>query len=225
MKREFLIPFVLCSLTFVFLIKTLDEPGLTWDEANFIPSSISYLNWFQILGDDIRHGNLSHALSPDVITNYWRGTSEHPPLSKLLSALAIFLFHGTFDLIFAARISTVFIFLMLILLVYKFTCEVGGKTAGCFSALSLLIMPRVFGHAHLAFLDICMAFMWFLTVFSFVKGIHSRRWSVCTGIVYGLALAAKLNAILLPIPLLVWGHLYHRKESRGIWRQCFLFPL
>lgn len=205
--REFLVCFIIVITSFTFLVKTLDEPGLTWDEANFIPSSISYLNWFQILGDDI-----PNAFSKETITSCWYPTSEHPPFAKLLSALTISLFHKYTDVVFAARISTALIFSLLVLLVYKFTGAVYGRHAGYFAALSLFIMPRVFGHAHFASLDICMSFTWFFTVFSFTKGLKNIKWSIITGIVYGLALATKLNALFLPIPILIWAHTYHRKK-------------
>ncbi len=224
--RESLICFIIVIVSFTFVVRTLNGPGLTWDEANFIPSSISYLNWFQTLKDDIKQGNLRHALSKDTITNYWRATAEHPPLAKLLAASTILIFHKFTDIIFAARISTAFIFSMLILLVYKFVGRAYGRYAGYFSAISLFIMPRIFGHAHLASLDICISFMWLLTVFSFIKGIHNWKWSIITGVVYGLALATKLNALFLPIPILIWAHLYHRKEySRNVIAMLFISPL
>ncbi len=219
MKTGFLIPLLITGLTFTLTVKTLDAPGLTWDEANFIPSSISYLNWFGILtgrtghtGPEDFRARIPFALSADTITHHWRPTSEHPPLAIGLSGITMSLFHRLAGIIFAARISTAIVFSLLILLVYKFSYEIYGRRAACFSALSLLIMPRIFGHAHFASLDICMAFTWLLTVFSFVKGINSRKWSIITGIAYGLALATKLNALFLPLPLLLWAHLYHRKD-------------
>lgn len=212
MSKEFLIPLVIVALSFVLVVSTLGSPGLTWDEANFIVSIEWHLKWFRLLAENIKEGKLSPALSGSAITYHWRSTSEHPPLAKLLSGISISLFRGLFDLVFAARVSTAIIFPLLILLVYKFTFEAYGQHAACFSALSLLIMPRILGHAHLASLDTCMAFTWLLTVFSFVKGIHDRRWSIITGISYGFALATKLNSLFLPIPLLLWGHLYHRKK-------------
>ena len=225
-KRELLICFIIVIAAFTFVLRTLNGPGITWDEANFITSSISYLNWFDILKHDIGKGNLHHALSKDTITEFWRATHEHPPFAKLLTAFTIHIFHKFSDLIFAARISTAFIFSLLILLVYKFTAREYGEYAGYFSAISLFIMPRIFGHAHFASLDICMSFTWFLTIFSFVKGIHNWKWSIITGIAYGLALATKLNSFFLPIPLLLWAHLYHRKEySRNLMAMFFLSPL
>ncbi len=224
--REFLICFLIVIASFTFLTRTLSGPGLTWDEANFIPSSISYLDWFQTLIDGIKQGNLHHALSKDTITKHWYATAEHPPFAKLLSATTMLIFHRLAGLLFAARISVAFLFSLLILLVYKFTAKAYGRYAGYFSAISLFIMPRVFGHAHFASLDVCMSFTWFLTVFCFVKGIHNRKWAILTGIAYGLALATKLNAFFLPIPLLIWAHLYHRKEYlRNLIAMFFLSPL
>jgi len=206
--RELLICLAIAAVSLIFLVRTLDGPGLTWDETNFIPSSISYLNWFQQLAE----GPLDGALSEGAITYYWQATCEHPPLAKSLSALTISLFHGYTGLIFAARISTALVFTALLVILYKFVRAAYGSLAGIFSAFCLLTMPRVFGHAHLASLDVCMSFTWMLTVYSFTKGIRSHRWAVITGISYGLALATKLNAVLLPVPVLAWGFIYYRKK-------------
>ncbi len=209
-KLLFIAPFLIALFSFVFIVKTLDDPGLSWDEANFIPSNISYFNWYGILVSNAIGGKLFPSLLPEIITRYWYPTSEHPPFAKLLSGTTMFVFNNIFGLLFSARISSAIVFSFLILLVYKFLEQSHGPYAGIFSAVSLLIMPRVFGHAHIASIDICMAFTWFLTVFSFKKGIYSLKWSIITGISFGLALSTKINAVILPLPLIMWACLYKR---------------
>ncbi len=204
-RRDFWIPFLLSIFAFFVIALTINRPGLTWDEANFIPSSLSYLDWFHQMKSP-------EAFTPGIITKYWAATREHPPLAKLSSALSILLFHKIAGLIASARLSTAVSFSFLLVLVYILVRRFWSWKAGLFSGLSLLIMPRLFGHAHLASLDIPMSLMSVLVVFSFIRGINSWKWSVAFGLFFGLALATKLNALFLPFPLLIWASLYRRGQ-------------
>ncbi len=218
-RRDFRIAFLLGISAFFLIALTINQPGLTWDEANYIPSSISYLDWFRQLKSP-------HAFSAAVITKYWLATREHPPLAKLLSALTILIFHNIAGLIASARLSVAAGFSLLLVLVYWLVRQFHNWKAGLFSGLSLLIMPRLFGHAHLASLDMPMSMMSVLVVFSFVRGIKSWKWSLLFGLFFGLALATKLNALFLPFPLLIWAHLYHRRQySNNLMAMLFLSPL
>ncbi|NOX97068.1 MAG: hypothetical protein GXO98_03200 [Nitrospirae bacterium] len=218
-RRDFWIAFLLGIFSFFIIAFTINQPGLTWDEANFIPSSLSYLDWFhQLKSPD--------AFSPEIITKYWLPTREHPPLAKLLSALTILSFLKIAGLIASARLSTAFSFSFLLVLIYFLVRQFRGWQAGLFSSLSLFIMPRLFGHAHFASLDIPMSLMSVLVVFSFLRGINSRKWSLACGVFFGLALATKLNAFFLPFPLLIWAHLYHRKQyTHNLMSMIFIAPL
>ena len=78
------------------------------------------------------------------------------------------------------------------------------------TAISLVLMPRVYGHAHLASLETitnltCTAAV--LSVAAWWNGPvpPSRRSSIFTGILMGLALLTKIQAVLIPIPVIVWA--------------------
>jgi len=218
-KRDFWIVFLLGAFSFFFVAFTINQPGITWDEANFIPSSLSYLDWFRQLKSP-------DAFSLETITKYWWATREHPPLAKLLSALGILLFHKSAGLIAAARLPVAFSFSLLIILVYSLTRQFRGWRTALFASLSLLLMPRFFGHAHLASLDVPMSLMTVLVVYSFVRGVKSWKWSLALGLGFGLALATKVNALFLPFPLLIWAHLYHRKQyANNLMAMLFISPL
>ena len=218
-KRDFWIAFLLGLFSFFLIALTITGPGLTWDEANFIPSSLSYLDWFRQLRS-------ADAFAPEVITRYWLPTREHPPLAKLLSGLTILLFHEIAGLIASARLSVALSFSLLLVLVYSLVRQFRSWKAGLFASLSLLIMPRVFGHAHLASLDMLITLFSVLVVFSFLRGINNWKWSLLLGLFFGLALATKVNAFFFPFPLLLWAHLYHRRQyANNIMAMLFISPL
>ena len=85
-----------------------------------------------------------------------------------------------------------------------------GRAAGLFASLALVLMPRVYGHAHLASLETitnltCTAAV--LSVAAWWNGAAppSRRVALLTGAVMGLALLTKIQAVLIPIPVILWA--------------------
>jgi len=89
-----------------------------------------------------------------------------------------------------------------------------------------VLFPTLFGFAHFAVTDMPLTTMWFLTLYCFWRGLKSWRWSLVLGVVWGLALATKFPAFLIPIPLLLWAHLYHRQSyHNNVFSMVFLSPL
>ena len=79
---------------------------------------------------------------------------------------------------------------------------------------------------HIAVTDVPLATMWFLTTYSFWKGLSSWKWSLVLGIVWGLALSTKFPAVLILIPLVVWAHLFQRdKYVNNFFAMLFLGPV
>ncbi|HTJ46851.1 MAG TPA: glycosyltransferase family 39 protein, partial [Kofleriaceae bacterium] len=78
-----------------------------------------------------------------------------------------------------------------------------GAWEGALAALLLLLMPRLLFHAGLACFDAPMVAVWFATVAAYHAALSSRRWAIGAGVAFGLALATKHNALLLPPALFV----------------------
>jgi 4-amino-4-deoxy-L-arabinose transferase-like glycosyltransferase len=76
-------------------------------------------------------------------------------------------------------------------------------------------MPRLFGHAHLATLDVAMALTWLLAVMAFARAVEEGgvRWCLVAGLCFGLALLTKINAVFLPLVFAAWGIGWHRKRA------------
>ncbi len=208
-------------VSFVSVFGTLGDPGLTWDESLFIPSSLNYIEWFFTL-----RGGLRDTFSADVITYYWRGTSGNPPFAKVASGISMITLHRFADLLIAARLPTAVFFSLLIMLTCRLVAAYYNLWAGLFSGIFLLTMPRVFGHAHLASLDVAMSLTWVTVVYTFIRGLSDKRWAVLTGLAYGVALSTKLNAFFLPLPLILWACIYHRgKYSKNLIAMLTISPL
>ncbi|HVW02685.1 MAG TPA: glycosyltransferase family 39 protein [Planctomycetaceae bacterium] len=158
------------------------------------------------------------------------GLHDHPPLGRA----AIGVFHETGLLwsppqgehaalvVACARLASAFEFGLLIALITWFAQRWEGRTAGIVAGISVILMPRVFGHAHIAALETPMM----LTCVAVVL-VAADRWgdispptwrsAILLGVLWGLALLAKIQAILLPIPIALW--------VLFVWRRRAVLPL
>jgi 4-amino-4-deoxy-L-arabinose transferase-like glycosyltransferase len=100
-------------------------------------------------------------------------------------------------------------------LVFWFGGRAFGGLAGMLAAASVVCMPRVFGHAHLATLDVTMAATWLLSVVVFARAVEAGgwRWGMVSGLCLGLALLTKINAVFLPLALVGWGLGFHGRRA------------
>jgi len=196
----------LLCVTFLSLVLTVTGPGLAWDEVFYLGGADSYGRWFQRIGTD--------ALQRDVLLEHWQLNKEHPPLAKLAIWAAISVWGDEQNFIYPARLGIGLVFSALVAVVYLFMARHFGMRVGLFSAQSLLLMPRLYGHAHLSELDVPMAATWFICAAAFVEAVRGGwKWPILAGIAFGLALLTKINAFALPPILCIWGIAYFRRKA------------
>ena len=71
-----------------------------------------------------------------------------------------------------------------------------------------------------------MVLMSVLVVYAFLRGLESSWWAVLTGVLFGVAMATKINAVLLPVILFPWAFLFHRRMSiNNLYSMIFLGPV
>lgn len=193
---------------------TLDDVGLAWDEPFSIISGRSYAGWL-----------VRPSLDRAALDAHWGLNHEHPPLAKLAMGVAQHVMGEGAGLVLPSRFAVALLFALLVELVFWFGGRSFGGLAGVMAALSLLCMPRVFGHAHLATLDVAMALTWLLAVAAFAMAVTrgGAGWCAASGLCLGLALLTKINAVFLPVVLVVWGVGWYRK--RAVWPLVWTFAL
>ncbi len=196
------------GLLFIFGISVLAAtgPGITWDEPSYVAAGYGYCLWLakpQFV-----------VLSREDASNPWLVNHEHPPAAKIAYGLAGVLERGHGLLaILTARIVAAALFTALVGLVYLFTARHFGRMAGAFGAASLALMPRVFGHGHLAALDVPVALACFAATLAFSRAWERKRWAVAAGLLWGVALLTKLNAVFLPVVLIPWALWVQRRRA------------
>ena len=208
------------------IILTAHDIGWTWDEVYYFKSSELIIAWSRALGTALFHGTPGAILSRTITDQYWLwdiSHNPHPPLARILAGISLACLKGYCGELVAYRCAPAFLSTVLLLTVFFILNSRYGKLAGLCGSMSLLFLPRFFGHAHIAATEIPLTTFWLLAVFAFWRGLTRRSGIILFGILWGCAIATKFTGLLLPVPLLVWALLY--KERRGLGNLLIALPL
>jgi 4-amino-4-deoxy-L-arabinose transferase-like glycosyltransferase len=197
------------------LIATARAIGYSRDESFYFDAARRYAHWYL---DLFQHAE--SALSQASVDNYFSINHEHPPLMKTLFGLSHHLFERCHWLAYEGlsfRLPAMVIAGTCVTLVALWGARNLSRSAGVVAALCLAFMPRFFHHAHLACFDVPVAGMCLASAFAWSKALDSGkfRWALLLGLVYGLTLATKHNAWLLPPAFLLHAVMV---KGRSFWR-------
>jgi 4-amino-4-deoxy-L-arabinose transferase-like glycosyltransferase len=189
----------------VAVVRGQRSQGLVRDEVVYMNAGSRYVRWWIDLVDGKegmteRPGIASHFGGPRSTDN----NREHPPLMKTLFGLSKLVVHdelGWASRITAYRLPTALCFGLLCALVVLFAAAVFGLAEAVLAGVLTACLPRTFFHAGLATFDVPMMTFWFATLYAHHRALASGGWRVGLGLVFGLALATKHNALLLPLAL------------------------
>jgi len=198
---------------------TSSSLGLNCDEPNYYNSCLQQIAWFRQAFEDFSAGRWSAPFSSEVLDRHWNYQpifNVHPPFYKLCSSLTIVLFQRWLGPMEAFRLAPALMFSILVALLFLTVGRRYGAVAGLWAAGSFAMMPRVFAHGHFGCADMPLTLLWFASAVSFHRALESRRWAVVFALVYGLALATKFTALVIPLPLVLYVILT-RRFSRAAW--------
>src|SRR6266508_3270913 len=222
------IPVILFLGTLLLIGVTLKDYGVTWDEPPYFHASDLHVRWISGFSANIVTGELRNSLDDQTIRAAWHWNPynvPHPPFSRIVSGFAKEISSPFLDKFSAYRMGPALFFAVLVTVIYLWMKELFGVATGLFSALAVILTPNLFGFAHIAVTDLPLASMWFLTSYSFWKGLSNWKWSIVLGVIWGLALATKFPAVLILIQLIVWAHLFHRdKYVNNLSTMLFVAP-
>jgi len=241
--RHWLLPALIASVAFVVVVAAIDAagdypdaprgPGLTIDESFNVQESVRLveglktwaLGWFsgeRILTLRQLFGDIDD-LGPDAEFGYHN--PDHPPLGRVWLGLwhnatigvapprnhpgpALFVTS-------AARVGSAAAFAITVFLCGWTASIWYGRTAGIVAALAVVLMPRVFGHAHLAALETGIGCTYLIAVLIVARtwtgdsGV-SWLWAVLSGLALGAAMLTKIQGALIPVPVTIWALLQWR---------------
>ncbi|WP_406695725.1 glycosyltransferase family 39 protein [Singulisphaera sp. Ch08] len=193
------------------VVLTLGDPGVTIDEPLDVRPGRTYVASLQANG--------WRFFSPRVVDAVFRDNAEHPPLGRWLLGIAstlgapleIVLMGGPDPIglyLHAARLAPALAFALLVGLVVHSAGRRYGRVAGLAAGFALVMMPRVFAHAHLGALDTFICLFWVNALLRAERSLEHPRAPLAmagAGLGFGLALLTKIHAWFLPPILLVWA--------------------
>ncbi len=208
--------------TLALLMATMDM-GFSRDEGFYFKAAYDYIGWFEALWDNLLAGNLAESFSKSNIDKHWGYNKEHPVLVKTLFALSHKLFHDQLAWLSASeamRLPGAVFGSLTVVVTYLFGRQTFGRLAGLVAAGALLFQPRFFFHAHLTTFDVPVTALWIMVIYAYWRSYESKWWALATGVLWGLALSAKLNAFFIP-PVLGLHWLAVNWRGFGIERDQF----
>ncbi len=187
-------------VAFAFVNHAQTEVGIARDETVYMTYGSRYADWWTgVFKGKTQASEKSIAAffgGPGATDN----NREHPPLLKTLSGLSERWLHRGWGVnrITAYRIPAMALNALLIVIIFAWVARVWGQATGVIAALLTLFLPRAFFHAGLACFDGPIVTLWVATLYAYWRGLTHRGWRIAAGVIFGLALATKHNAILLP---------------------------
>jgi len=214
MKKHDWIALVIILLFFISGVLTLSLYGLSWDEGLgnlfFGERYLLYLTSFQEKYLDFKADLPYHQLtSLNLFLSPFRNVPyEFPPVTDTLSAASMYLtsyWLDWFDPVegwhfFTICLSTIFLWIL-----YRFSSKRMGKPAALLGIFFLASFPRFWGDMHFNPKDVPETVFFSLVILLYFSWYGKPSWwkSVGIGVLFALALGTKLNAIFIPVILVI----------------------
>ncbi len=200
--------------------------GYSWDEVlAYFAGSENFLEWLSQVRERILAGQWDSIWEPAFHRQYWPlmtpenqrffNFNGHPPLTRFLPTITWYFFHDWMGDFPSYRLSPAIIFSIAVMVLFRVMARQFDYATGLFAALSLVLMPRVFGHAHIAATDTTLMAFWLFTVVAFYKGLEDKRWSYGFAVLLGLAFSVKFTGLMIPLSLILFMILAREKRA---WR-------
>ncbi|MBX9655515.1 glycosyltransferase family 39 protein, partial [bacterium] len=183
--RTWWIPLLVGSLTLLALLLTEPDYGYAIDEASYLWVAREERDWCsklweRPLAESFSQAGLAsgwHFLEPptgDVSTH----SNFNLPLSMHLINVGWLIGHSFLDELTASRLAPILLFTLTVTVVCHRLNQCMSKTTGLFAAVALALMPRIFGHAHLAATETILSFFWGLTILALLRMREKPRDSL-----------------------------------------------
>ena len=228
--RRHCVSWLVAMFAFLALAGTSPMLPLVWDEGELIGRASLVKRWGgQVIGYLSGHNAEQSPFSQEAIATSWRSTTViegHPggylaiiAIGRTLADVVPQLPQKT-----AWRLGPILLMSLALGVTFSTIRQHFDTTAALFAVTAVLLVPRVFAHAHFATCDGVLMAAWLLAVATFPLPQHTAQrkgriivsglvWGVC----FGLTLSAKFTgwAICVPFAIMFVVSLGFRLQPSG----------
>lgn len=203
------------TLAFIWVSSDVANVGITWDEPAYFSSATRIQDWTAELVSGPDRVSVLSAERIEEVWDWGRTWNPHPPVYKEAMALTEWVAGDALGSVRGFRLAPLLFFSLLIGAVAWVGAREWGLVAGGAAAAALLLMPRVLGHAHIAATDMPVTALWFLATLGTIRFIEHRGVGAYALAVFafGLAISTKFTGFLVPVPIVLWALVYHRRKG------------
>lgn len=208
--------FFIALATAAVLLATSFGLPMVWDEGNAILRSEGIERWIRRWTIVDSQSAQASPLSQQIIAEDWAYTTQregHPAFYGIVIAAGRALSAGWLPPLEGARFGPLLLFAAATGAMFYRLAREHSMVAGIGAVASLLLLPRLFAHAHFASFDGPLVSCWILTWATFAPARNAWRWALAWGLVLGMTLSCKATGWLAPLPFLVWTILYRDRQA------------
>ena len=201
MKWETGVFFVVLFIFSVFLIKTIDDTGVTYDEPAYFDKTLTITN-----------SSLSFFERFDTFT-----PPQHGTFMFIIAGIIYNLTKEALDLTTSLRLGTSLLYLLFICIFFFFIRKEFDAFTALISSLILMGMPQVFFHAHLLAMDFPVMVLYFISMVFTYYAITTKKISMTllASVSLGAILATKVTGYLIFFSLFVYVIFLLWKRKKG----------
>jgi len=194
------------------------SPGLpmTWDEGNAIRRSQGIQRWFGVLVAGDRGDQALDAFSRDGIAECWRYTTRiegHPAFYGIVIAAGRWVSAAWLGPLDSFRFGPILLFAVAAGAMFYRMARECSIAAALGAVAALMLLPRMFAHAHFASFDGPLVACWVLAWAAFAPARRSWPAAILLGIALGMTLSAKATGWLAPLGFLAWTLVYRDRAG------------
>lgn len=198
------------------LLGTSPALPMVWDEGNAIGRAQGILSWIEAVGGRAKADADSSPWSREGVASHWRYTTQvegHPTLYGMVIAAGIAISAGWLAPLESCRLGPIVLLAVAAGCMFYRMTRTHGLAAGLGAVAALLLLPRVFSHAHFASFDGPLTAAWVIAWAAFAPALRSRLAAAAWGVALGLTLSSKATGWFAPVPFVLWALAYRERAA------------
>ncbi|MBN2022852.1 MAG: hypothetical protein JW809_08650 [Pirellulales bacterium] len=207
--------------TVVAAVLLATSPGLpmVWDEGNAISRAEGITRWARRWWPNDPLGKAARPWTARAIEEDWAYTTRiegHPAFHGIAIAAGRVLGDSALAPLSSARLGPILLFSLAAGALGAWLAARFSLAAGVLGVAAMLLLPRLFAHAHFASFDGPLTSGWILSVVAFDLARTRRAGVILFAMALGITLSTKATGWLAPCPLLAWSLIARDRASARV---------